>query len=152
MDRAADAVLVECGHGGLCTACADSLWRHGAHAPGGRCCPLCRRPFIGVMHILSETECTVRTQHSLSPSFSLLHPATSSNRRPTHRLLTRCRLVQALVEPQHYPGMPEPPIEAEAPPAPAPTRAFTRTTWGEIVPAAAAPQRAAARPRPPPLW
>lgn len=60
MDRAADAVLVECGHGGLCVVCADALWRRGTRAPGGRSCPLCRRPFIGVMHILSETNNTVR--------------------------------------------------------------------------------------------
>ena len=59
MDNAADAVLVECGHGGLCASCADLLWRRGVNVVGGRSCPLCRRPFIGVLHILSETDSTV---------------------------------------------------------------------------------------------
>ena len=54
MDHAADAVLMECGHGGLCAACAAVLWQRGTLAPGGRQCPLCRQHFVGVLHIVSE--------------------------------------------------------------------------------------------------
>ena len=64
MDRAADAVLVECGHGGLCVKCADTLWRQGED---GRCCPLCRHRFIGVMRIVSETEAAVRVEPTHYP-------------------------------------------------------------------------------------
>ena len=49
MDREADAVLVECGHGGLCAACAVACWD--GLASGRRACPLCRRGFAGVMRI-----------------------------------------------------------------------------------------------------
>ncbi len=58
MDNLAGAVLIECGHGGLCIPCASALWRHGAGtaaAPPARRCPLCRRPFVVVMRIVSQT-------------------------------------------------------------------------------------------------
>jgi hypothetical protein len=58
MDNPAGTVLIECGHGGLCVPCASALWRHGAGtaaAPPSRRCPLCRRPFVGVMRIVSQT-------------------------------------------------------------------------------------------------
>ena len=61
MDRRADAVLLECGHGGICAACAAALWRRAAAAPAvERRCPLCRLPFVGVMLIVSEAAGTVR--------------------------------------------------------------------------------------------
>ena len=65
MDLVADAVLVECGHGGLCMQCADTLWRQGTNFAGGRCCPLCRRRFVDVMRILSETDDMVRCPSQL---------------------------------------------------------------------------------------
>ncbi len=61
MDRRADAILVECCHGGLCGVCAAALWRSAATAPGAeRRCPLCRLPFVGVMLIVGEAAGTVR--------------------------------------------------------------------------------------------
>jgi hypothetical protein len=67
MARRADAALVECGHAGLCGACAGALWRRGE-----RRCPLCRRGFAGVVRILSESgDGVVRFLFppSISPSF-----------------------------------------------------------------------------------
>ncbi len=55
-ERPADAVLVDCGHGGLCAACAAGLW----HGPGGRRCPLCRAPFAGVVRVVDEAGGLVR--------------------------------------------------------------------------------------------
>jgi hypothetical protein len=60
MDRRPVAVLVECGHGGLCAACAMALWCRSAAAPKERRCPLCRQPFVGVMIIVSEAHGKVR--------------------------------------------------------------------------------------------
>ena len=48
MERSPDAVLIECGHGGLCTVCAGHLWRED---PTRRRCPLCRQFFAGVVQI-----------------------------------------------------------------------------------------------------
>ncbi len=48
MEWPADAVLVECGHGGTCLACAGHLWER------DRRCPLCRKAFTGVMRIVAE--------------------------------------------------------------------------------------------------
>jgi hypothetical protein len=61
MDNPADTVLIECGHGGLCIACAGALWQRdsgtaAAAAPPARRCPLCRRPFVGVMRIVSQSD------------------------------------------------------------------------------------------------
>ena len=47
MDRPADAVLLECGHSGLCVECATVLWDQ------ARRCPLCRRGFAAVMRIVT---------------------------------------------------------------------------------------------------
>jgi hypothetical protein len=49
-----DAVLLECGHGGLCVACAERLWQ------GGRRCPLCRASFAGVVRIVDADAAVVR--------------------------------------------------------------------------------------------
>ena len=49
-----DSVLLECGHGGVCVACAGVLWRQ------GRRCPLCRARFCGVVRILRGESDTVR--------------------------------------------------------------------------------------------
>ena len=54
MERPPDAVLLECGHGGVCVACAEVLWRQ------GRRCPLCRARFCGVVRILRGESDTVR--------------------------------------------------------------------------------------------
>ena len=51
MDRQPDAILLECGHGGLCMACAQSLWDAG---PEGRLCPMCRKAITGVVKIVGE--------------------------------------------------------------------------------------------------
>lgn len=50
MERAPDTILIECGHGGLCSGCAIRLWREG---PARRRCPLCRQRFAGVVKILT---------------------------------------------------------------------------------------------------
>jgi len=62
LDRTRDAILLECGHGGLCVQCADMLWNLGV---GHRNCPMCRKTFTGVMKILKEdgTEATVEPVH-----------------------------------------------------------------------------------------
>jgi hypothetical protein len=57
MDRRADEVLIECGHGGMCAASTIALWRRAAAAP------LCRVPFVGVMLIVGEAAGTVRAIH-----------------------------------------------------------------------------------------
>jgi hypothetical protein len=51
MDRAPDAILLECGHGGLCMDCAQSLWDAG---PEGRLCPMCRNAITGIVKIVGE--------------------------------------------------------------------------------------------------
>ncbi len=53
-DAPPDAVLLECGHGGLCVACAERLWQ------GGRRCPLCRASFAGVVRIVDADAAVVR--------------------------------------------------------------------------------------------
>jgi hypothetical protein len=50
LDRPHEAVLLQCGHGGLCVPCSSALWDTG---PGKRVCPICRKPFVGVMRIVS---------------------------------------------------------------------------------------------------
>ena len=59
MDRAPDAVLLECGHGGVCILCAQSLWNSGAD---GRLCPLCRKPITGIVRIISEAGSEVNVE------------------------------------------------------------------------------------------
>jgi len=59
LDRGREAILLECGHGGLCLLCATSLWNQG---PAGRHCPMCRKVFSGVMKIVEEQEDTVKVQ------------------------------------------------------------------------------------------
>lgn len=91
MDRAPEAILLECGHGGLCMPCADSLWDQG---PEGRLCPMCRKPITGIVKIVSEhgSEVTVEVMHySLAPSAEtpvdtgprLFHRFLSGNGRST---------------------------------------------------------------------
>ncbi|KAJ1632853.1 hypothetical protein T492DRAFT_904705 [Pavlovales sp. CCMP2436] len=41
-----DAVFLECGHGGLCLACARRCFKK-----KGRACPMCRQPITQVVHI-----------------------------------------------------------------------------------------------------
>ena len=48
MERPADAVLLECGHSGLCVECATALWDQ------ARRCPLCRQGFAAVMRIVAR--------------------------------------------------------------------------------------------------
>jgi hypothetical protein len=54
LDAAPEAVLLECGHGGLCVACAERLWQR------ERRCPLCRAGFAGVMRIVGAEAGVVR--------------------------------------------------------------------------------------------
>lgn len=46
-----DAVLLECGHGGICFACAQRCFKK-----KGRICPMCRQPVTQVVHIQLEGE------------------------------------------------------------------------------------------------
>jgi hypothetical protein len=57
MEQLPDAVLLECGHAGLCSACASILWN------GGRQCPLCRQTFAGVMRVVEASGDLVRLCH-----------------------------------------------------------------------------------------
>ena len=63
MEHPPDAVLIECGHGGLCAACAGRLWREG---PSRRRCPLCRRRFAGIVQIVGRAADKVREGIDLS--------------------------------------------------------------------------------------
>jgi hypothetical protein len=54
LDGPPNAVLLECGHGGLCAACAERLWQ------GRRSCPLCRAGFAGVVRIVGVERSTVQ--------------------------------------------------------------------------------------------
>jgi hypothetical protein len=65
LDRERNALLLECGHGGLCVPCADALWRSG---PAFRNCPMCREVFTGVMKIVGEEagEISVEVVHYAS--------------------------------------------------------------------------------------
>jgi hypothetical protein len=47
-ERQIDAILLECGHSGLCVECATVLWDQ------ARLCPLCRRGFTAVMRIVAR--------------------------------------------------------------------------------------------------
>ncbi len=54
LDLTPDAILLECGHGGLCVGCAERLWQR------GRRCPLCRADFTGVVRIVDTEAAAVR--------------------------------------------------------------------------------------------
>lgn len=49
-DKAADAVLMECGHGGICFCCAGKLLRL------DKKCPLCREPVLLVLKVDVESQ------------------------------------------------------------------------------------------------
>merc|ERR1711920_503694 len=49
--EAPDAVLLECGHAGLCTECADHLVER---RPGRAACPICRSPILAVLRLRPE--------------------------------------------------------------------------------------------------
>jgi hypothetical protein len=55
-ERASDAILLECGHSGICIVCAQKLWHE------GRRCLLCREGFAAIMHIVDGHTATVRTR------------------------------------------------------------------------------------------
>lgn len=55
-DKDADAILLECGHSGICTVCAQSLWHRSRH------CPLCREGFAAIMHIVDRHDLMVRAR------------------------------------------------------------------------------------------
>ncbi len=50
MEHPQDAVLLDCGHSGLCVACACRLWER------DRRCPLCREGIAGIMRVVAEEE------------------------------------------------------------------------------------------------
>eukprot|EP00291_Cryptomonas_curvata_P026865 CAMPEP_0172175416 /NCGR_PEP_ID=MMETSP1050-20130122/14214_1 /TAXON_ID=233186 /ORGANISM="Cryptomonas curvata, Strain CCAP979/52" /LENGTH=268 /DNA_ID=CAMNT_0012847513 /DNA_START=18 /DNA_END=821 /DNA_ORIENTATION=+ len=56
MERPSDAVLLECGHSGLCVECATALWDQ------ARRCPLCRQSFAAVMRIVAREASSVRVE------------------------------------------------------------------------------------------
>jgi hypothetical protein len=95
MDRQADAVLIECGHGGMCAVCATALWRRAAAAPAAeRRCPLCRVPFVGVMLIVGEAAGTVRAApFPPKPSLHPLSPGPSPVPHTRDRALMAASLV-----------------------------------------------------------
>ncbi len=71
MERPADAVLLECGHSGLCVECATVLWNQ------GRRCPLCRRGFAAIMRIIACSADTVSwavTKRSTRKSHPYIYP------------------------------------------------------------------------------
>ena len=56
-----DAILLECGHSGLCVECAVKLWDE------TRRCPLCRQSFTAVMRVVSSSAAEVSPQPSSIP-------------------------------------------------------------------------------------
>ena len=62
MDSPPDAVLLECGHGGVCVSCAESIWNQ---RPEGRLCPMCRVQITGIVKIVSAdgADVGVEVQH-----------------------------------------------------------------------------------------
>ena len=44
--RPRDAVLLECGHGGICIGCAKRVFKK-----KGRACPMCRQPVSQIVQI-----------------------------------------------------------------------------------------------------
>ena len=79
MESPQDAVLLlDCGHSGLCVACASRLWER------DRRCPLCREGIAGIMRIAEQdegaAECKVRRA-----------PAAPRSRRGPHKPAQQAR-------------------------------------------------------------
>ena len=61
-DKDADAILLECGHSGICTVCAQKLWHE------DRRCVFCREGFAAVMRIVDRHALMVRARTLCFPS------------------------------------------------------------------------------------
>jgi hypothetical protein len=72
-----DAVLIECGHGGLCIACASRIWQH---QPERRSCPLCRGHFAGVMRIVAQEGDKVPARSATPFSLPIIRHTSASTR------------------------------------------------------------------------
>ena len=83
MDRLPEAILLECGHGGLCLQCAHQLWDQTGE---GRLCPMCRKPITGIVKIIGESggEVTVEVMH-----YSMASSAEALQRAPSGSSLRR---------------------------------------------------------------
>ena len=85
-DGAREAVLLECGHSGLCVACAQRISRS---APALRVCPICRQGFAAIVRIVHEEHGAVRLR---SPPRRLTLPrrrwAAPAPSLATHRAVT----------------------------------------------------------------
>ncbi len=57
-----DAILLECGHSGICVECAVKLWDE------TRRCPLCRQSFSAVMRVVSSNDVEVSAQPPSIPT------------------------------------------------------------------------------------
>jgi hypothetical protein len=55
-ENESDAILLECGHSGICIVCALKLWHE------NRRCLLCREGFAGIMRIEDRHTTTVRAR------------------------------------------------------------------------------------------
>lgn len=71
----ADAVLLQCGHGGLCITCAENLWK--SRAP----CPMCRQP-IDVFARLGDAV-TVDGKVILTPTLPKPPPEEAEGGKPS---------------------------------------------------------------------
>ena len=60
MERPPNTILLECGHSGVCEACATRLWG------SGRRCPLCRELFAAVMRVVEEADDVVSWEKLLT--------------------------------------------------------------------------------------
>jgi len=49
-DRTADAVVMDCGHGGMCYDCSLRLWKKGDE------CHLCRKPIKEVLQVQKDKD------------------------------------------------------------------------------------------------
>jgi hypothetical protein len=61
LERPPDAILLECGHSGLCVECATVLWDQASP------CPLCRRSFAAIMRIVALDAHSVRALRLRKP-------------------------------------------------------------------------------------
>ena len=59
LDAPREAVFLECGHGGVCVACAQSLW---TRTPHSRHCPICREIFTGIVRITEHAGDTIAVE------------------------------------------------------------------------------------------